>query len=108
MTAFESGAATDVGQVRAHNEDTFVVAGSVFVVADGMGGHNGGEIASRIAVDRLAAIGPSSSPSMTTENVLASTSNTLPRSGMVRTMPSLETTVRLPLDASSTTPQTPS
>ncbi len=58
MTAFESGAATDVGQVRAHNEDTFVVAGSVFVVADGMGGHNGGEIASRIAVDRLAAIGP--------------------------------------------------
>ena len=58
MTAFESGAATDVGQVRAHNEDTFVVAGTVFVVADGMGGHNGGEIASRIAVDRLAAIGP--------------------------------------------------
>ena len=49
---------TDVGMVRAHNEDTFVVAGSVFVVADGMGGHNGGEIASRIAVDRLAAIGP--------------------------------------------------
>ena len=32
MTAFESGAATDVGQVRAHNEDTFVVAGTVFVV----------------------------------------------------------------------------
>ena len=55
MTAFESGAATDVGQVRAHNEDTFVVAGSVFVVADGMGGHNGGEVASQLAVDRLAA-----------------------------------------------------
>ena len=61
MTAFESGAATDVGQVRAHNEDTFVVAGTVFVVADGMGGHNGGEIASQIAVDRLAGIGPVSS-----------------------------------------------
>ena len=58
MTAFESGAATDVGQVRAHNEDTFVVAGSVFVVADGMGGHNGGEVASQLAVDRLAGIGP--------------------------------------------------
>jgi protein phosphatase len=61
VSAFESGAATDVGQVRAHNEDTFAVAGTVFVVADGMGGHNGGEIASQIAVDRLVGIGPVSS-----------------------------------------------
>ena len=57
MTTFAVGAATDVGKVRSHNEDNFLVADTVFVVADGMGGHNGGEIASQIAVERLANAG---------------------------------------------------
>ena len=54
MTSFAYGAATDVGRVRSLNEDNFFVADAVFVVADGMGGHNGGEIASQIAVESLA------------------------------------------------------
>lgn len=54
MTGFAVGAATDVGRIRSLNEDSFHTGDSVFVVADGMGGHNGGEIASQIAVESLA------------------------------------------------------
>jgi protein phosphatase len=53
------GAATDAGRVRAGNEDAFVAEPMVFGVADGMGGHQAGEVASAIAAgtlrDRLAA-----------------------------------------------------
>ena len=65
-------AKTDVGKVREHNEDNFIVTdfnsdqwlvprgayhnsdkGTVMVIADGMGGLNAGEVASRIAVDSI-------------------------------------------------------
>lgn len=54
------GAATDVGLVRETNEDSYLADPPVFVVADGMGGHDGGDIASRFVVEefrRLAASG---------------------------------------------------
>ena len=44
------GAATHVGMLRQSNEDAFAAQADMFVVADGMGGHNAGEVASALAV----------------------------------------------------------
>ena len=47
------GARSDVGLVRGHNEDSFLLRAPLFVVSDGMGGHAAGEIASSIAVETI-------------------------------------------------------
>ena len=47
------GAATDVGRVREVNEDAYLASPPVFVVADGMGGHAGGDVASAIVVEEF-------------------------------------------------------
>jgi PPM family protein phosphatase len=53
MTLLRSGSATDTGLVRSVNQDLAVEFPNLFAVADGMGGHAGGEVAARLAVDTL-------------------------------------------------------
>lgn len=66
------GAATDTGRRRANNEDSFLAHGSLYLVADGMGGHSAGEIASATVIEaftRLAA-----QPSVTLDELRAAVS----------------------------------
>jgi protein phosphatase len=53
MATGRSAAVSHVGKIRANNQDSGYAGEFLFVVADGMGGHAGGDVASAIAVQRI-------------------------------------------------------
>jgi PPM family protein phosphatase len=53
VTVLRGGGATDAGLVRPSNQDALLVSDELFAVADGVGGHQAGEVASQAAVDAL-------------------------------------------------------
>jgi PPM family protein phosphatase len=62
MVALRWGSLTDVGRSRSLNEDAIVAEFPVFAVADGMGGHAAGEVASQLTADHLADLGQAGNP----------------------------------------------
>ena len=65
------GSCTDVGQLRDGNEDSFVAVDGLYFVADGMGGHSAGEVASAIAVKTLADLHTSAEGGLADEDQVA-------------------------------------
>jgi protein phosphatase len=65
------GAVTDIGVVRTANQDSMFISNDpslrLFIVADGMGGHKAGELASKLAVESIAGYFSSVSPKITSE-----------------------------------------
>lgn len=56
---FDTGTGTDTGRLREHNEDSYLALPSagVWVVADGMGGHLAGDVASRLIAEEIESVG---------------------------------------------------
>ncbi len=72
-----AAAATHTGRVRDGNEDAYALSESTWVVADGMGGHSGGEVAARAAADAALRAEPSQAVAVAHRAVLDATTEEL-------------------------------
>ncbi len=61
----EAGVATDIGRVRERNEDSFLVDPPLYAIADGMGGHRGGAVASELALEKVEELARSGKATLT-------------------------------------------
>jgi PPM family protein phosphatase len=62
-----TGARSDIGRLRKRNEDAYLLKDGLFVVADGMGGHRGGDVASNLALETIES---ASSPEFTLQELV--------------------------------------
>lgn len=72
-------AATDIGLRRAVNEDAVLEAGTIFAVADGMGGHEAGDLASRLGIAALAELADTAGANSGSPRTLPHASDVLAR-----------------------------
>ena len=77
MTLLRAGAATDVGRVRAVNQDAILATSNLFVVADGMGGHAAGEVAASTAIATLQAAAETMGTAAGFQEAIAKASRTI-------------------------------
>ncbi|MDR2714626.1 MAG: Stp1/IreP family PP2C-type Ser/Thr phosphatase [Coriobacteriales bacterium] len=76
------GARTDVGCVREHNEDSFIAQAPLYAVADGMGGHAAGEVASEIAIQMLSEKAPGNYNPEALANAVAQANSAIQRASI--------------------------
>lgn len=93
MTTLGWGAVTDSGRIRDVNQDGVLSTERVFVVADGMGGHRGGEVASAIAVELMAETSAFNSVEELLEAVQRANREVLERAGRDRALYGMGTTL---------------
>lgn len=86
------GAASDVGRVREGNEDAFLVRDDLVAIADGMGGHLGGEVASHLALEVLDRLSERNEGSLT-ERIQEANRAVLERSQLDRAVAGMGTTL---------------
>ncbi|MGB1504987.1 MAG: protein phosphatase 2C domain-containing protein [Acidimicrobiales bacterium] len=98
MTVFAVGASTHAGKVRPTNQDNLLANDPMFVVADGMGGHRGGETASAIVADALAAAATVATVDDLIEEVQKANSQIVDRGELERELRGMGTTVTVLTD----------
>ena len=93
MTTLAWGAVTDPGRMRDVNQDGVLSTEGVFAVADGMGGHSGGEVASAIAVELMAETTSFNSVGELLETVQRANREVLDRARLDRALHGMGTTL---------------
>jgi protein phosphatase len=87
------GAKSDIGRARERNEDSFIIRAPLFAVADGMGGHRGGDVASAMALETLQEVDAGSQPGALIEKVKLANGRVLERGEADRDLQGMGTTL---------------
>jgi PPM family protein phosphatase len=87
------GAATDVGRARERNEDSYLAMPPIYIVADGMGGHRGGNVASSLAMQVMANLARGGDWQQLVEQVRQANHAILERSKGDRSLQGMGTTI---------------